>query len=60
MQEAFESMLFTFVFLALAYEPQFAKTSRALKALVLMHVLYMCYNFCLASGGSLNPALGIA
>jgi glycerol uptake facilitator-like aquaporin len=53
-------MLFTFVFLALAYEPHYAKTSRALKSLVLMHVLYMCYQFCLASGASLNPALGVA
>ena len=60
MQEAFESMLFTFVFLALAYEPHFAKTSRALKAIVLVHVLYMCYSFTLTSGASLNPALGVA
>ncbi len=60
LQEAFESMLFTFVFLAVAYEPHFAKTSRALKAIVLVHVLYMCYRFTLGSGASLNPALGVA
>ena len=53
-------MLFTFVFLVLAYDPQFKKTSRALKSLVLLHVLYMCYVFCLGSGASLNPALGLA
>jgi len=53
-------MIFTFVFLALTYEPHFAKTSRILKGIVLMHVLYMCYTFCLLSGASLNPALGLA
>lgn len=53
-------MMFTFVFLVLTYEPSFAKTSRALKGIVLMHVLYMCYVFCLQSGASLNPALGFA
>ena len=53
-------MMFTFVFLVLTYEPSFAKTSRALKAIVLMHVMYMCYVFCLQSGASLNPAFGFA
>ena len=53
-------MMFTFVFLVLTYEPSFAKTSRALKGIFLMHVLYMCYVFCLQSGASLNPALGFA
>ncbi len=53
-------MVFTFVFLAMAYEPQFSKTSRVLKAIVLMHILYMCYVFSLGSGAGLNPALGFA
>ena len=52
--------MFTFVFLVLTYEPSFAKTSRTLKGIVLLHVLYMCYVFCLSSGASLNPALGFA
>lgn len=60
LQEAFETMMFTFVFLVLTYEPSFAKTSRTLKGIVLLHVLYMCYVFCLRSGASLNPALGFA
>ena len=53
-------MLFFFTFLVLTFEKRFQKTSRALKGLFLMHVLYMCYVFCIGSGASLNPAFAFA
>jgi glycerol uptake facilitator-like aquaporin len=57
LQEALQTMMFTFVFLVLTYDPQFVKTSRALKALVMIHVLYMVYVFSLGSGACFNPAI---
>jgi glycerol uptake facilitator-like aquaporin len=53
-------MTFLIIFLALKYEGQFKSTSRLVKGLTLMHVLFACYVMSYGAGASLNPAFGMA
>jgi len=59
-QEILQTMVFVFVFLAVRYDPRFSKSSRMLKGLALMHVLWGCYALSLGAGACLNPAFGFA
>ncbi len=60
LQEVLQTMTFTLIFLALRYDNLFTKTSRLVKGITLMHVLWACYALSLGAGACLNPAFGLA
>ena len=59
-QEILQTFIFTFVFLAMRYDTLFTKTTRLVKGVTLLHVLWACYALSLGAGACLNPAFGLA
>lgn len=60
LQETLQTFTFTLAYLVLVYEPSLQKVDRILKGLCSSIVLNVCLLMTQGSGGSLNPAFGLA
>jgi glycerol uptake facilitator-like aquaporin len=58
--EFWNAMIFTYVYLLVIYKPSIRTVDEIVKGLAVSIALYACWVNTAESGGSLNPALGIA